>query len=110
APGRDDPYRKAFKLQLADDHNFKPDPQTTGSLHTYEAPSENLTKPRGEWNTLRLRVRNLKVEVWINGKLVLDTIAQNDLAPLEGFVALDGVTGGITYRKTLRVELSPSVE
>lgn len=110
APGRDDPYRKAFKLQLADDQNFKPDPQSTGALHTYEAPSENLSKPRGEWNTLRLRVRNLNVEVWINGKLVLDTIAQSDLVPVEGFVALDGVTGGIAYRKTLLVELSPGVE
>ncbi len=110
APGRDDPYRKAFKLQLADDRDFKPDPQSTGALHTYEAPSENASKPRGEWNTLRLRVRNLNVEVWINDKKVLETIAQNDLVPLEGYVALDGVTGGIAYRKTLLVELSPTVE
>jgi hypothetical protein len=110
APGRDDPYRKAFKLQLADDKDFKPDPQSTGALHTYEAPSENASKPRGEWNTLRLRVQNLKVEVWINDKLVLDTIAQNDMVPLEGFVALDGINGGIAYRKLLLVELPPSVE
>lgn len=109
-PGKDDPYRKAFKLQLADDKDFKPDPQSTGALHTYEAPSENASKPRGEWNTLRLRVQNLKVEVWINGKLVLDTIAQNDMVPLEGFIALDGVNGGIAYRKLLLVELPPTVE
>jgi hypothetical protein len=110
SPGKEDPYRKAFKLQLADDKDFKPDPQSTGALHTYEAPSENASKMRGEWNTLRLRVRNLNVEVWINGKQVLDTIAQNDMVPLAGFVALDGVTGGIAYRKTLLVELPPNVE
>ena len=110
APGRDDPYRKAFKVQLADDKDFKPDPQTTGALHTYEAPSENRSKARGEWNTLRLRVQNLKVEVWINGKQVLDTIAQNDMVPVEGYVALDGISGGIAYRKTLLVELAPTVE
>lgn len=110
APGRDDPYRKAFKLQLADDKDFKPDPQSTGALHTYEAPSVNASKARGEWNTLRLRVQNLKVEVWINDKLVLDTIAQNDMVPLEGFIALDGVNGGIAYRKLLLVELPPTVE
>lgn len=110
APGKDDPYRKAFKLQLGDDKDFKPDPQSTGALHTYEAPNENASKPRGEWNTLRLRVQNLKVEIWINGKLVLDTIAQNDRIPLEGFIAIDGVNGGIAYRKLLLVELPPSVE
>jgi hypothetical protein len=110
SPGKEDPYRKAFKLQLADDKDFKPDPQSTGALHTYEAPSENASKMRGEWNTLRLRVRNLNVEVWINGKQVLDAIAQNDMVPLAGFVALDGVTGGIAYRKTLLVELPPNVE
>lgn len=110
APGRDDPYRKAFKVQLADDQNFKPDPQSTGAIYTYEAPSKNLSKPRGQWNTLRLRVRNLNVEIWINGQLVLDTVAQSDLVPVEGFVALDGVTGGIAYRKTLLVELSSQVD
>jgi hypothetical protein len=32
------------------------------------------------------------------------------MVPLAGFVALDGVTGGIAYRKTLLVELPPNVE
>ncbi len=110
APGKDDPYGKAFKLQLADDQGFQPDKQTTGALHTYAAPSENLSKPRGEWNTLRLIVRNLKVEVYINGKQVMKTIAQDERVPLSGYIALDGVTGGIAYRKTLLLELPPSVE
>jgi hypothetical protein len=109
-PGGDDPYRKAFKLQLADDKDFKSDPQSTGALHTYEAPRENASKARGEWNTLRLRVKNLNVEVWINDKLVLDTIAQNDRIPLEGFIVLDGINGGIAYRKLLLVELPKTVE
>lgn len=101
------PYRNnvAFKVHVANDAGLAPDPVSTGSLFTIEAPTKNASKRMGEWNTLRMVVRGQQVQVWINDEAVLETVANNPRIPLAGHVALDGITGGITYRKVLLLEL-----
>ena len=37
-------------------------------------PSENADKPAGEWNTFRIRMVGQQVSVWLNGKLVVDSV------------------------------------
>lgn len=106
-PGQGELYGNAFKVHLANDYGLLPDPQCTGSLFNYQAPEENAVRKAGEWNTLTLRVRGDSVEVNINGKPVLETVAVNERIPSRGFVALDGISGGIAYRKVLLVELPP---
>ncbi|MEX0717468.1 MAG: DUF1080 domain-containing protein [Planctomycetaceae bacterium] len=95
----------AFKIQLGNDYRVPPDPTVSGGLFQVEAPLENAVKPAGEWNTFRLRVDGDKVDVWINDKQVLDTVTRNDQIPSRGMVLLDGVSGGISYRKILLLEL-----
>lgn len=110
-PGSGNPVDTGFKLQLSDDANGVVDRFCTGSLFKVQAPTSNAVKPQGQWNTLLLRVRGESVTAVINGTKVLDTKATSKTIPLKGFVALDGVLGGITYRKTLLIELpaaSPS--
>ena len=106
-PGRGDLYGNSFKVHLANDYGLLPDPQCTGALFNYQAPEENAVRKPGEWNTLMLRVRGDSVEVNINGKSVLETVAVNERVPSRGFVALDGLSGGIAYRKILLDELPP---
>ncbi len=98
----------AFKLHLANDLGQPSDMFSTGSLFKVESPEENAVLPEGKWNTLVLRVDGEKVTATINGKKVLDTTATSKEIPLRGYVCLDGEIGGITYRRTLLVELPPS--
>ena len=94
----------ALKIHLANDAGGAVDQYSTGSLFTDTPPDANVTKPAGEWNSLEMTVRGDIVEVTINGKQILTATAQGDL-PKRGLIALDGVNGGITYRKVLISEL-----
>lgn len=108
--GRGDPNLFGYKIQLADDFGSgRVDPQTTGALFNDSAPTRNAVKKRGEWNTLRMQVRGTQVTVEINGREVLQTDAEvSNFKQAQGYVMLDGVAGGMTYRKTLLVKLPPA--
>jgi hypothetical protein len=103
--GQGRPSDAAFKLQLAGDFGVGADKYSTGSLFKIEAPRVNAVKPTGQWNTLVLRVMGDRVQVTINQQNVIDTRAVDSDIPLKGLVVLDGETGGITYRKTLLIDL-----
>lgn len=104
-PGSGSLTENAFKIQLSDDFGVPPDKFCTGSLFKIEAPLENAVRKRGEWNTLRLRVRGEEIIVTINGRDVLQTRAVSEKIPRKGYVALDGTLGGISYRRMLLYEL-----
>ncbi|MBD3674613.1 MAG: DUF1080 domain-containing protein [Planctomycetaceae bacterium] len=98
-------YDNAYKIHFANDFGVGPDQFCTGSLFGLEAPEKNAVKPQGEWNTSRLIVRGSSIMFILNGQTVLETFALSDELPEEGYVLLDGVTGGIIYRKVLLTEL-----
>ncbi|MBW3539079.1 MAG: DUF1080 domain-containing protein [Planctomycetes bacterium] len=107
--GRGRPYSNALKIHLGNDAGIAPDLYSTGALFGVEGPDANAVKPEGQWNDLRMRVEDGEVQVWINGRKVLDAPAMdpdNTDIPSRGYVALEGTPGGITYRRTLLVELA----
>lgn len=104
-PGTGGPEESALKIQLANDAGVQPDQYSSGSLFKLQPPKVNAVLPEGEWNTLVLRVQGAHVRVWINGRAVLDTTAPESARPRAGYIALDGVVGGISYRKTLLMDL-----
>ncbi|HSG70469.1 MAG TPA: DUF1080 domain-containing protein [Planctomycetaceae bacterium] len=97
-------FNGAFKIHLASDHLAAPDAYSSGSLFGIAAPTENTVKPEGEWNQCRIVVRDGDVEVFINDKKVLDSLALSDEIPEEGYILFDGITGGIAYRHILLME------
>jgi hypothetical protein len=105
--GSGDPNLFGYKIQLTDDFGSgRADPQTSGALFNEAPPTRNAVRKRGEWNTLRMQVRGTQVVVEINGTKVLDRSADvTDFKAGQGYVMLDGVSGGMTYRKTLLMEL-----
>lgn len=108
-PGEGLVFNRAYKIHLGNDFGVAPDNFCTGSLFGREAPEMNAVKPQSEWNTARLVVRGTRARFDLNGKTVLDTLVLDDQIPEEGFVLLDGVTGGIAYRHVLLMEvLSPT--
>ena len=103
--GRGNPFKNGAKIHLANDLAQKGvDQYSTGSLFGSDAPLSNAGLPEGKWNTLRIRTRGDKVQVAINGKDVLKATLGDDV-PAKGHVVLDGVAGGISYRKVLVFEL-----
>ena len=103
--GRGNPFENGAKIHLANDLAQKNvDQYSTGSLFGSDPPLSNASLPEGKWNTLRIRVRGDKTQVAINGKDVLKATLDKDV-PERGHVVLDGVAGGISYRKVLVFEL-----
>lgn len=100
-------YGRCFKIQLSNDKGINRDEYCTGSLFGIEAPRVNVAGDMGQWNTFRMRVVGEDFTVWINDQMVIDSDAVDDQIAESGFVALDGIPGGISYRKVLLVELPP---
>ncbi len=100
-PGSGPLLNNALKIQLSNDAGIRPDLYSTGSLFGISTPKVNAAQPAGTWQSLLLSVRGNRVQLAIDGKQVLDTTFSTIEWPEKGYVALDGVVGGISYRKIL---------
>jgi len=67
-----------YEYQIIDDFHqdeirgFDDDRGATAALYLLYAPSKKKhLKPLGEWNSLRIKVKNNRIEHWLNGKKVL---------------------------------------
>lgn len=58
----------------------KPPSHTAAGLYDLVAPPRDFTRPVGEWNEGRIRVRGWRIEHWLNGEKTVDV----DLASGEG--------------------------
>ncbi len=103
----DRPYTPdaSYKIQLANDYGIQADRQSTGALLNIKAPSENRVRREGQWNTFHLKVVKGKAEVAINGKNVLNFDLDNTEIDRKGFVLLDGIVGGMSYRKIVLMDI-----
>jgi len=104
-PGRGELVDLAHKIHLSNDSGEGTDQYSSGSLFGEEGPDSNVVKASGQWNTLEIKVVDKEVAVTINGRKVLETDAIKETVPDSGLVCLDGIAGGITYRKILLSEL-----
>lgn len=68
-------YHTGPEMQVLDDerHADGRNPLTsTGSNYALHAPTQKTVKPVGEWNQVRLRVQDGRVEQWLNGVKVVE--------------------------------------
>lgn len=64
------PYWTGPEIQVLDNarHPDGRNPETSaGSNYALHAPTEDVTRPIGEWNEVRINVRGSQVEHWMNG-------------------------------------------
>ena len=75
-PKYSETYLTGPEYQLLDDAGYadqdlKPS-QMTGSNYDMHAPSKDVTRPAGQWNTSTIKVEDGYVEHWLNGAKVVE--------------------------------------
>ncbi|MDF1573519.1 MAG: DUF1080 domain-containing protein [Bacteroidales bacterium] len=72
-------WHTAHEIQVLDDfgyddiHDYVPNlRQISGALYDLYTPSRAASKPVGEWNTARIKIKNGHLQHWLNGIQVLD--------------------------------------
>lgn len=77
-------YETGVEMQILDNDNHVDGelPETSaGSCYALYAPAKNVVRPVGEYNEVRLIIRDASVEHWLNGyKIVEYTIGSEDWA------------------------------
>ena len=100
APHEGNPAYEGIEIQILDDYadryaNLEPW-QFTGSIYFQEAPSKRITKPAGEWQTMKVRAEGPKIQVTLNGELIINTNLINYMENVDshpGLVKRSGFIG-----------------
>lgn len=89
------PAFTGMEIQILEDAGKEPDKQSSGALYASVAPSQNASKPAGEWNSVEITCVKRRVAVLLNGVLLYDINLDEYRIPLEGRTPLkDRVTKG----------------
>lgn len=99
--------RNRYEVQILEDYGRPPNAHSAGALYSRIAPSENASKPAGEWETFDIRLVGRQVTVVFNGKKVIEkgvidglTAMAHDADESEpGGIALQGDHGPVEFRK-----------
>lgn len=67
--------RLGFETQILDDYGKAPTKSTTGSLYDMVAPTKNMSKPAGEWNSYEIHCDGPMIKIVHNGETVVDVNA-----------------------------------
>ena len=99
--------RYRYEVQILDDYGRPPNAHSAGALYSRIAPSENASKPAGEWETYDIRLVGCQVTVAFNGKNVIEKGVIDGLTAMAhdadegepGGIALQGDHGPVEFRK-----------
>lgn len=64
--------RGRYEVQISEDFGKPPDKQGHGAIYYRITPSENPSKPIGEWQTMDVTLIGRDVTVTLNGKTIID--------------------------------------
>jgi len=75
-------WQSAPEMQVVDDEKHTDGKNTltsAGALYALIAPSANVVKPVGEFNQVRIKVKNNHVEHWLNGTKIVEYVYGSDM-------------------------------
>jgi hypothetical protein len=113
APRHGNPWITGMEIQLLDDgaeewKDLKPE-QFTASIYGAVAPLRRVTKPAGQWQTMRIRCVGRACSVWVNSEKVIDTdldeladqlgAAMPGLKRNTGYIGLQNHGSPVSFRK-----------
>ena len=99
--------RNRYEVQILEDYGRPPNAHSAGALYSRIAPSENASKPAGEWETYDIRLVGRQVTLVFNGKKVIERGVIDGLTAIAhdadegepGGIALQGDHGPVEFRK-----------
>lgn len=111
SPREGNPAYEGLEIQILDDYadqyaDLKPW-QYTGSIYFEEAASKRVTKPAGEWQSLKVRAEGPEIQVTLNGELIVNTTLINymnnvpshpGLLKRSGFIGLQNHGDRVDFR------------
>ena len=70
----ENPAFTGHEMQILDDHERVKEPQvwSTGALYDVVAAKKNLSKPAGQWNTVRIETDGPRIRISLNGEEIVD--------------------------------------
>ncbi|MBI5092325.1 MAG: DUF1080 domain-containing protein [Candidatus Hydrogenedentes bacterium] len=120
APREGNPAFAGSEIQVLDDFGSdytKLEPwQYCGSVYSTVAPSRRVTRPAGEWQSMRIHAEGPKVSVVLNGFPIIDANLNEHLEGLEkhpglkrtaGFIGLQDHSSRVDYRNIRILDLKP---
>jgi len=107
--------RGRYEVQILEDYGKPPNLHSNGALYSRIAPSENASKPAGEWQAYDIRLVGRQVTVVLNDRKVIDkdeiegltAIAGNADEGKAGPIILQGDHGPVEFRN---IVLTPLVK
>jgi len=118
APHEGNPAYQGMEIQILDDYaeqwaNLRPS-QYTGSIYDVQAPSKRATKKANEWQKMIIVCNGPRVQVTVNGTVILDTDVNEHADKLathpglkrtKGYIGLQDHGQRIDYRNIKITEL-----
>ena len=113
-PPEGDPAYTAMEIQVVDHEVYyrgsSQPKQRTGSIYDEIAPSKDVVKPVGEWDSWQITARGSRVEIVINDEQIIDVDLSRETEarqqkgpalaerPLKGHIGFQNLNGSITLR------------
>lgn len=66
--------RGRYEIQILDDQGSAPSDSGNGSLYSFRAPTQNVSKPAGQWQEVEATLRGNRVTVTLNGVKIHDNV------------------------------------
>ena len=106
--------RARYEVQILDDYGKPANTHGNGALYSRILPSENASKPAGEWQTYDIRLVGRQVTVVLNGKTIIDrgviegltAIAADANEGEPGPLILQGDHGPVEFRSIVLTPLT----
>lgn len=67
------PAFTGYEMQIYDAPGHKPSKHGPGAIYDVVAPSKNLVRPAGRWNTVTIIAKGPRIMIEMNGRRVVDT-------------------------------------
>jgi hypothetical protein len=113
-PPHGDPAYTAMEIQVVDHEVYyrgrSLPKQRTGSIYDEIAPSRDVVKPVGQWNSWEITARGSRVQIVLNGQRIINVDLSRETKarqqrgpalaerPLKGHIGFQNLNGSITLR------------
>ena len=96
------PAFTGYEMQLYDASGRPPSKGGPGALYDLIAPTKNMIRPAGEWNTVTIIANGAKIIVEMNGERIVET---EQTRSLKGYIGLQNHDGrSVVKYRNVRVE------